>query len=218
MTTFFVSDTHFNHTNIIKYSNRPFRDIEEMNAQMIKNYCAVVKPEDTVYHLGDFSFGGKEKIVKSLGVWGSLPGEKHLLLGNHDYYLYHGKLREDFDKAFASVRDFRPIKVGNTQIILCHYSFQVWDGSHKGVYNLYGHSHGTLEDKPTLLSMDAGVDATARWKSGYPLGPVDKKVFETWKFDPQSYGPISFEEVQIRMKLKKWKPVDHHGDDGDGRY
>jgi calcineurin-like phosphoesterase family protein len=208
--TWFISDTHFFHKNIMQYSGRPFKDVDELNDRMIKNYCAVVRPEDTVYHLGDFSFGGQEKVKQALATWASLPGTKHLNLGNHDYYLYHGKLKANFDAAFESIRDYRVIKVGKQQIVLCHYSYQVWDGSHKGVWNLYGHSHGTLPDQETLLSMDVGVDATARWKSGYPVGCQHE---ESWKFDPLSYGPISFDEVATRMKLKKWSPVDHHGED-----
>ena len=58
MTTFFTSDTHFGHENIIKYCGRPFKDVEKMNERLIKNWNEVVKDTDTIFHLGDFSFRG----------------------------------------------------------------------------------------------------------------------------------------------------------------
>lgn len=52
----FTSDTHFGHTNIIEYCNRPFSCIEEMNGKIINNINSKVKHNDILYHLGDFSF------------------------------------------------------------------------------------------------------------------------------------------------------------------
>lgn len=50
---FFTSDTHFYHTNIIKYCNRPFKSMHEMNEVMMNNWNKIVKPTDTVCHLGE---------------------------------------------------------------------------------------------------------------------------------------------------------------------
>jgi len=79
---FFTADTHFNHANIIKYCARPFASAEEMNRELIARWNSAVKPEDTVYHLGDFGMGGASG-------WASLIGRlngarKILILGNHD--------------------------------------------------------------------------------------------------------------------------------------
>ena len=52
--TFFTSDTHFNHANIIKFCNRPFKDVEQMNDVMIANWNGVIGKDDTVFHLGDY--------------------------------------------------------------------------------------------------------------------------------------------------------------------
>lgn len=178
MTIFFTSDTHYYHKNIIKYSSRPYKDVDEMNESLIVNYNSVVRPTDTVYHLGDVSFG-KDKETET--VLRRLNGSKHLIFGNHDKSLRKNK--DLLSKYFGSVNDYAEIDVNGQKIILCHYSFRVWNKSHHGSWNLFGHSHGSLYDDPNLLSMDVGVD-------------------------PNGYYPISFEEVKKIMEKKTWKPIE----------
>ena len=58
-----VSDTHFNHANIIQYCDRPFADVEQMNKELIKRWNNTVAKDDIVYQLGDFAFGSKEQLI-----------------------------------------------------------------------------------------------------------------------------------------------------------
>lgn len=81
MTIWFSSDTHFGHENIIKYCDRPFKNVDHMNEVIIDNWNSVVSPGDTVYHLGDVALG---QIDKSLACVSRLNGYKILILGNHD--------------------------------------------------------------------------------------------------------------------------------------
>ena len=81
MNTYVVSDTHFNHENVIRYSNRPYASVEEMNEALIANWNNVVKPEDVVICLGDFALGNKDDIP---GIVARLNGMKILVRGNHD--------------------------------------------------------------------------------------------------------------------------------------
>ena len=83
MKYWFTSDTHFNHTNIIKYCNRPFKSIEHMNRELIRRWNERVKPDDIVYHLGDFCFKEKDGI-KAKHWFEQLNGNIILLEGNHD--------------------------------------------------------------------------------------------------------------------------------------
>lgn len=81
MTTFFTSDTHFGHARIIELCDRPFKDVDHMNAEIVKRWNEVVSPDDTVYHLGDVALGA---ISDSLPRVGELNGYKILVEGNHD--------------------------------------------------------------------------------------------------------------------------------------
>jgi len=84
-----ISDTHFGHANILKFTDNDgnlirgarFSSVEEMDETMIENWNSVVKPDDTVYHLGDVFLGNKDKFRS---IWARLSGFKRLILGNHD--------------------------------------------------------------------------------------------------------------------------------------
>lgn len=186
MTIWFTSDLHIGHRNIITYCNRPFRDVQEMDEMLIKNWNAVVQPGDQVYVVGDMCLARPEYGVSRIG---RMNGEKFLVEGNHDKGCLKSK---EFRDLFAWVRPLYELKVqdqdashGTQRIVLCHYAMRVWNKSHHGAWQLYGHSHGTLPDDPKSLSMDVGVD-------------------------PNNYTPISYSQVKARMSKKTWSPVDHH--------
>ena len=88
---YFISDTHFNHENIIKYCNRPFKNIKEMNQAIIENWNEVIKEDDVVYHLGDLALGRKEDIYE---ITSKLKGVKYIIRGNHDKW--SAKIYEEF--------------------------------------------------------------------------------------------------------------------------
>ena len=77
---YLISDTHFAHKNIMKYENRPFKDLTDMREKLILNWNMLVKPEDTVIHLGDFGMCNKDVASDILS---RLNGHKILIKGNH---------------------------------------------------------------------------------------------------------------------------------------
>jgi calcineurin-like phosphoesterase family protein len=159
----FTSDSHYGHKNIVdvlsdwtdKSQCRRFDSLAEMNDALVDGINKVVAPDDVLYHLGDFNFGGIKNLFEFRG---RIKCETiHWLLGNHD--LNHGEVKLDdrIRSLFASVQHYKEIVVGGKEIVLCHYAMRVWNRQGKGAWHLYGHSHGTL---PQLrnFSMDVGVD------------------------------------------------------------
>jgi len=151
MATYFTSDTHFGHGRIIDYSNRPFANVDEMDRTIISNWNAIVRSDDTVYHLGDFAVGGGP----AMNYLSALNGHIKFVWGNHDNRL---KLVMGNSLWPMDIEHIRHISVEGQRIVLCHYAMKVWDKSHKGAWHLYGHSHGSLPDDPNSLSLDVGVD------------------------------------------------------------
>lgn len=192
--TFFVSDTHFGHANIIKHSHRPFTDVEQMNEMMIKSWNETVQLNDEVWHLGDFTFLQYTPFRLLLA---RLNGRINVVLGNHDKVIAsniagltsaHGSGRSR--PLLTSVQHYKELKVEGRFIVLFHYGQRVWNKSHHGSIMLYGHSHGTLP--PHGLSVDVGVDC--------------KEI-------TLEYRPIGLDEVLKYMDARSKAIVDHHGAD-----
>lgn len=143
----FSSDLHLGHKNIIKYCDRPYKDVDEMNDGIIKNWNELVQPNDTAYLLGDMVMN-----KRYIPLLGQLRGRKHLIIGNHDE-----DFLEELAPFFIWQKHLHEFKHNKQKFILCHYAMRAWHHHGKGSIHLYGHSHGTLPGFER--SMDVGVDA-----------------------------------------------------------
>lgn len=123
----FTSDTHFGHARIVELSNRPFRDVGEMNEALVDNWNSVVSSNDTVYHLGDAVMGNFEENIKIVG---RLKGVKILVPGNHDrvssvesssrrarFYPQYLKFFDDIEREYVEY-DFDGVNFA-----ICHYPY-----------------------------------------------------------------------------------------------
>ncbi|ASA22279.1 metallophosphoesterase [Paenibacillus donghaensis] len=129
---FFSSDHHFGHKHIIDFESRPFGSVEQMNEMMIESWNAVVRAEDTLFHLGDFSFLGKEATRNILS---RLNGYKILILGNHD----RGRSRNWWlDAGFNEVSE-HPL-IYKEFFFLSHEPMYM--NKHMPYVNVHGHIHG----------------------------------------------------------------------------
>ena len=146
--TFFVSDTHFGHENIISFCGRPFASVDEMDEALIKNWNSIVSKEDTIIHLGDFTFYKDKKKIQS--IFSRLNGHKCLIFGNHD-------TKEVKRLGWQWVKESHMLRHEKSRIHLSHYSHRSWNGAHHGVLHVFGHSHGGLGTHGR--SCDVGVDS-----------------------------------------------------------
>jgi calcineurin-like phosphoesterase family protein len=202
----FMSDPHYNHSNICRsttnWSNaerltRDFKSLEDMNDALVNNINEVVGKNDVVFCLGDWSFGGFDKIqeFRSRIVCKNI----HLVLGNHDHHIANNK--NEIQSLFSSVNHYihldvrRPSDRGKGLVdkytfILMHFPIASWDGMNNGVIHLFGHVH--LPPHQRVMSgraMDVGVDGN-------------------------NMMPLSLDEVLTLMKGQPIKklvlPSDHH--------
>ena len=118
---FFTSDTHFNHSSIIRHCNRPFANIEQMNEALIENWNRVVGKNDKVFHLGDFSFGGTAQWNKILD---QLNGKIYLIIGNHDIK----NMRNAVIGRFEQVAFQMYLEIEKQEIVLNHHPFLCYGG------------------------------------------------------------------------------------------
>jgi calcineurin-like phosphoesterase family protein len=173
---FFTADFHHSHCKILKYAERPFKDVEEMNEALLRNYNSIVSKDDTVFFLGDIAFG-LDNAVKCLN---SMNGTVHFILGNHDKE-YEASIRDANN--VASVNNLLDIEIDGQPITLCHYALRVWHKSHFDSYMLYAHSHNRLE--PEGKQLDVGVDA-------HNFKPVDYGHIKfLMKMRPHNFNYIS---------------------------
>lgn len=151
---FFTSDTHFFHRKIQEFcpATRPGKDYLEMTETMIYNWNSVIQKQDTVFHLGDFSFGSYEE---TRDVLDRLNGHKHFIKGNHDQVI----LKSDLKLRFESVRDYFRTKIEGVDVVMFHFPIKEWDKMHRGSYHLYGHVHGKDMGLDDRRAMDVGIDA-----------------------------------------------------------
>lgn len=165
-----TSDTHAFHTNICRgvsgwkdkdgkldvNRTRDFKDLKEMNDVMARNINDVVGQEDILLHLGDWSFGGFDKIEdfrKRI-----ICQNVYLFLGNHDHHI--GKDKDGVRSLFSGVYEEDMITIDGQLIILKHYPIASWFDLSKGTIMLHGHLHSNNRDKFTGKgkTMDVGID------------------------------------------------------------
>ncbi len=162
-----TSDTHWGHKNIVRGCSewefqpkeaagvqrlRDFDTLEEHNQKLIQNFNELVQPDDILWHLGDWSFGGKDNIWKFREQLNCK--NIHLVFGNHDQHIE--PYNSPYGPLFSSRQYYKELSLNKRRLVLFHYGMRVWNKSHHGAIHLFGHSHGSLPNHGK--SMDVGVD------------------------------------------------------------
>jgi calcineurin-like phosphoesterase family protein len=189
MKTYFTSDLHFLHKNIVSFTERSKYTTQEDHTEwLIDLWNSTVNKTDKVYHLGDFCFGNTEQateIVKRLN------GQIFMLKGNHD----KSQTLENL-KSCGLIQewyDYKEIKIRGNSTVLFHFPLASWHKQGYGSWHLHGHSHGNLSKEHSLGKiLDAGLDSMI-----------------------QSYGQASFfdeDMIEAVMQEKQKYISDHHAD------
>lgn len=186
MNIWFTADDHFNHSNIISYCNRPFKTLEEMNNTLIKNWNSRVKPDDTIFVIGDLLFrnspGGKRgegTTQKTIDFIKQLNGNIIVIKGNHDK---NNTTKTCIEKII--------IRLGGEQICLVHNPFHA-DSNYE--FNFVGHVH----EKWKFKLLKKGNDFTYLINVGV----------DVWNFRPVKINEImrDFKRWE-RSQRKIWSP------------
>ena len=177
----FTADWHIGHSNIVRHSNRPFADVDAMNAAIFES-LGKLRPGDSLYFLGDIALR-RDQALQALD---EVPKgvQVHVVFGNHDRP-HHNAIAKHSRVAWSG--SMKSVKIEDQHIILCHYAMRTWDRMKYGAWQLFGHSHNNLE--PWAQQFDVGVDSAAKL-----LG---------------EYRPFSFDELQ-RLVRPISSVVDHH--------
>lgn len=143
METFFISDAHFFHDNVLKLDRRPFSSIEEMHTEMIKRWNDRVTNKDIVYTLGDMCWL-KANDERYYDLLSQLRGKKIVIRGNHTISSFPQKLISA--GKIMKVCDIENIKFDGTRIQMCHYPMPFYKHNHaQNSWMFYGHLHMTDE-------------------------------------------------------------------------
>lgn len=127
---YLISDLHLDHGNIIRYCQRPYRDVRHMNSDLIKKWNSVVKNEDKVYYLGDFALSRHPNRWKR-----KFNGRKVFICGNHD-------------RGLTGTKEFERVDYKGHKFWLTHYPNQMpkdWDG-----WLIHGHTHNNSKKYPFI--------------------------------------------------------------------
>lgn len=175
-----TADWHIDHANIIKFCNRPFNNVKQMNEVIVSNVNSLVQPKDTLYVIGDLAFRGANLRLLRDSI---NCNNVFVVPGNHDKV-------SQLQPYFNILPQCRMYKGYGIEIVLCHYAMRVWNRSHYGVGHLYGHSHGQLPPIPGAASFDVGVDC--------------------WNFFPLSIDQVKAEFDRIVALAPNAKGEDKH--------
>jgi len=180
----FTSDTHFFHRNVIEYCQRPWANVQEMNAGLISNWNARVKPNERVYVLGDFCFGGNTRAREILS---QLNGHKILIRGNHDQPA-HKMIAAGFSEVYENER----IELPNGQsVLLSHFPFHPDSLNDEDYWRIYEHdqryTHKRIMDDRESILLHGHVHQ--QWKT---QGRQINVGVDVW-----NQGPVSHEQIQI---------------------
>lgn len=152
---FFTSDLHLFHKKICEFTDRKLVTTQEQHEEwLIKLWNKQVKDNDTVYILGDVSFGKHDETASALN---QMNGRKIVIKGNHDDA--KNLIRLQANLVIQEWHQYREIKILGTTTCLFHFPIGSWFKQAHGSWHLHGHSHGAYADSRGKM-LDVGIDSS----------------------------------------------------------
>ncbi len=195
MNTFFTSDWHIGHKNVIEFDKRPFTDLDDMHSTLVRHYNKIVGPKDVCYFLGDIVLG---KLPQATEVISQLNSFKIVILGNHDRgaasmrnvgfdaVLTSASLMIEGQLVTMSHCPLRGVYREDTNGMRGADGTENWHGEKKhvnysfdnyGQFHLHGHTHKADDERIVGRQWDVGVRANA-YRPVY-LSHVEKWIRDT---------------------------------------
>lgn len=181
----FTSDLHFEHKNILKFCNRPYETIKDMNIDLINRWNSVVGDDDIAFILGDVMwFDSRTECKKTLE---KLRGKEiHIIPGNHDTIKSFEYLSDRFIIHDSCVTCYITTATGINELFLCHFPMATWPHWENNTIHLFGHIHSGP------LSSNA-VD-----NPGDDLILKDGKCYDVGA-DNNNYTPIEIRDIYSKL-------------------
>lgn len=187
---YFTSDTHAFHKNITRgtsdwgqsdeFKLRNFDHWQEMTEKMADNFNSVIPKNGILFHLGDWSFNGKDKIETFRNMLN--VEEIHLVTGNHDEHIEKG----DYDHLFTSRHKYLELEVGHYKFNIFHFNITSWNHINRGAFHLHGHHHWQGDQRFSEgKCMDVGVDGNNLCP--YKLTDIIELLKDRVKFDKKDH-------------------------------
>lgn len=191
MKQWFVSDTHFSHSNILKYENRPFKTVEEMNERLIQNWNNRVAKEDIVYFLGDFNFRNSPNGNSGEG----LPISPHQTLSQLNGYIQFVQGNHDRNNGLNLYTEFMVISVGGIRIKLVHKPEHT---DEKYQLNICGHVHSRWSERQ--LSKDSLIINVAVEVRNYAPTSLDEVMSVYWRWKHKKINVDQFKPNKFNLE------------------
>lgn len=157
MRIFIISDTHFNHTNIINYCNRPFHTVDEMNNALIKAWNSAVGQDDLVLFLGDFLFAKNAVAYETTSRFAAmLNGRKIIIKGNHDYRNFR------YCDAGFNYECYQAFDFGRFLFVHRPDELKKWSNSYDFVF--FGHVHNSCPMEQYINTINVCADVLPDFK------------------------------------------------------
>lgn len=186
MEIWFSSDLHLDHANIIRFCDRPFTDVRQMNEELLEFHNKFVKPSDHWYNLGDVTLrrGGRldrEWFVREMKKY---HGHKRLILGNHDHLPIKTYMEAGFEKIYGTWR-------GINDFILSHVPIHPASMSSARA-NVHGHIHN---NQPNSFPPVVRIEKRTQKVTYQPYVNISIEV--------TGYRPINLDELEQRIARER---------------